>query len=126
MFGVDAMRKIELDVLDVITIQKSIPKDWHEVATEADRRDVKRARVTIALDADVVKFFKAMGSGYQPRMNRVLRAFMHMRLAKLIEGPDTTDYILKPEVVMKEARENWRGWGEMEAMMDEALADYEG
>lgn len=50
-----------------------------------------------------------LGPGYQPRMNRVLRAFMHMRLAKLIDGPDTTDYILRPEEVMRdtEAKPRW-------------------
>lgn len=65
-----------------------IPSDWHEVWRDEDRRPERRTRVTLALDSDVVRFFKAMGSGYQPRINRVLRAFMHDRLAGLVAGPE--------------------------------------
>ncbi len=65
-----------------------IPDGWHEIWRERDRRDEKRVRVTLQLDADVVRFFRSMGKGYQPRMNRVLRAFMHDRLAGLVAGPE--------------------------------------
>ncbi len=65
-----------------------IPDGWHDIWRERDRRDEKRQRVTLALDADVVRFFRSMGKGYQPRMNRVLRAFMHDRLAGLVAGPE--------------------------------------
>ncbi len=66
----------------------TIPEGWHDIWREKDRRDEKRVRVTLALDADVVRFFKGLGAGYQPRMNRVLRAFMHDRLAGLVAGPE--------------------------------------
>ncbi|MBS8226777.1 BrnA antitoxin family protein [Vannielia litorea] len=99
-YGVDALRMIEHDIHDRLWDLKSCPREWHDIWQEHDRRDPKRTRVTIALDADVVKFFKALGQGYQPRINRVLRAFMHMRLAKVIDGPDVNDYILRPEEVM--------------------------
>lgn len=65
-----------------------IPDGWHDIWREKDRRSDKRTRVTLALDADVVRFFRSMGKGYQPRMNRVLRAFMHDRLAGLVAGPE--------------------------------------
>ena len=99
-YGVDALRMIEHDIHDSLWDIRGCPAEWHEIWQQEDRRDPKRQRVTIALDADVVKFFKALGQGYQPRMNRVLRAFMHMRLAKVIEGPDVNDYILRPEQVV--------------------------
>jgi uncharacterized protein (DUF4415 family) len=35
--------------------------------------------VTIRLDADVVDWFKQYGSGYQTRINRVLRAYMEAK-----------------------------------------------
>jgi hypothetical protein len=82
--------------------------------------------MTTRLDADVVKFFKAMGEGYQPRMNRVLRAFMHYRLAGIIDGPDTTDYVLRLEG-LDQTREKRPGWGsiqKMEAELDEKRARY--
>jgi uncharacterized protein (DUF4415 family) len=35
-----------------------------------------RSKLTLKLDAEVVKFFRAMGLGYQARMNHALRAWM--------------------------------------------------
>ncbi|SDY49412.1 BrnA antitoxin family protein [Citreimonas salinaria] len=115
MYGVDAMEMVERDLLNVMWTHKGCPRDWHAIADDPDRRDGKRTRCTVAFDADVVRFFKAMGPGYQHRMNRVLRAFMHFRLAKVIEGPDTSDYIMRPEEVEKKARESRTQWGDTEA-----------
>lgn len=107
-YGIDALSMIEHDLHHRLSALTELSPEWHHIWEDKDRRDGKRTRVTAAFDADVVKFFKAMGPGYQHRMNRVLRAFMHMRLAKLIEGPDTTDYILMPEEVLKEGtRPTW-------------------
>lgn len=117
MFATDAMMKMEEEVLKVIIDQRRLPQEWHEIWHEQDRRDVKRMRVTARMDADVVRFFKAMGEGYQNRMNRVLRAYMHMRLAKMVEGPDTSDFVLRPDVVLKRARERTE-WGDMERLTD--------
>ncbi|MCO6381097.1 BrnA antitoxin family protein [Oceanicola sp. 502str15] len=97
MYGVDALRMIEHDIHDRLWDLRGCPPDWHDIWRDDDRRDPKRERVTLRLDSDVLKFFRAMGPGYQPRINRVLRAFMHMRLAKVIEGPDVNDYVLRPE-----------------------------
>jgi len=35
-----------------------------------------RAKLTLNLDAEVAKWFRAMGHGYQARMNHVLRNWM--------------------------------------------------
>jgi uncharacterized protein (DUF4415 family) len=35
-----------------------------------------KASITIRLDRDVIDWFKSQGSGYQTRMNAVLRLFM--------------------------------------------------
>lgn len=59
-------------------------------------------RLTIRLDADVVRFFKSMGPGYQPRINKVLRTFMHARLAKLIEGPACAWEVIEPRDTLDE------------------------
>ena len=72
-----------------------IPAEWHSIWRERDRRDAKKTRVSLTLDADVVRFFKAMGAGYQPRINRVLRAFMHDRLAGLVDGPEVDREAIK-------------------------------
>ncbi|KEJ88858.1 hypothetical protein DSW25_14535 [Sulfitobacter donghicola DSW-25 = KCTC 12864 = JCM 14565] len=54
-----------------------------------------KTRVTLRLEEDVVKFFRKMGPGYQQRMNDVLSAWMHGRLAGLIDGPDASDIDLE-------------------------------
>jgi len=125
-YAVDARRMIEYDLHSVAMKLRCMPRAWDEIWQDEDRRDPKRVPVTIRLDADVVKFFKAMGPGYQPRINRVLRAFMHYRLAGIIEGPDTTDYALNPERLDKtmEKRPEWGNTQQWEADIDERMARY--
>ncbi len=36
----------------------------------------KKALLSLRIDADVVEWFKSQGSGYQSRMNALLRAYM--------------------------------------------------
>ncbi|MDR3532435.1 MAG: BrnA antitoxin family protein [Rhodopila sp.] len=43
-----------------------------------DVREPKLA-VSLRLDADVLRFFRGFGSGYQTRINEVLKAFMQAR-----------------------------------------------
>lgn len=108
-YAVDAHRMLEYDLHSVVKKDQMLPAGWDDIWKDADRRDPKKVPVTIRLDADVVRFFKGMGEGYQPRINRVLRMFMHYRLAGIIEGPDTTDYVLRPETLRAEKgrRPNW-------------------
>lgn len=111
-YAVDAMEMVERDLLDQLWDRRGCPSEWHEICYDKDRRDARRTRCTVAFDADVVKFFKGLGPGYQGRMNRVLRAFMHYRLARVVDGPDTTDFILRPEEVEKIARRERTRWGD--------------
>jgi uncharacterized protein (DUF4415 family) len=74
----DAMRRFEWDMHDRIWMNQRIPQEWHQIA---GRREVAKERVTLRLDADVVKWFRSMGPGYGPRMNDVLQSFMHAKLA---------------------------------------------
>lgn len=107
-YGVDAMRMIEHDLHAQVMTWKSIPPEWHEIwKPDPETRGLTR-RCTMRLDADVVRFFKSFGTGYQARMNRVLRAYMHLRLAGIIDGPDTTDYVLNPGRMLADgARPVW-------------------
>lgn len=110
---VDAFRMVETDLHHRLLEMRTIPSDWHHIHERRRERHPKRARVTANFDADVVRFFKSLGPGYQWRMNEVLRAYMHGRLARIVEGPDTTDYILHPERIPAEP-EFWK-WGQSEA-----------
>lgn len=117
-FAVDAYKMFESDLISYVNEGRNLPRGWDEIWEEQDKRDPKRVKITISLDDDVLRFFKGLGPGYQPRMNRVLRAFMHFRLAKIIDGPDTTDYILKPEKVLEEFMLR-PDWGDTKRQMDE-------
>jgi uncharacterized protein (DUF4415 family) len=50
-----------------------VPRGAEAVPAAAPGR---RRKLTLRLDAEVVKFFRAMGLGYQARMNHALRSWM--------------------------------------------------
>lgn len=87
----DLMRQIEWDLHKEILDARRIPPAWHEIAKA--RGPSEKVRVTLRVEADVVRFFRKFGKGYQQRMNDVLAAWMHGRLAALIEGPDAQDIL---------------------------------
>ncbi|MEM9436080.1 MAG: BrnA antitoxin family protein [Pseudomonadota bacterium] len=92
MNSIEGLRQIEYDMVDALNRNETIPREWNDIWRGEDR-DTKRIRVTVSLDADVVRFFKALGPGYQPRMNRVLRSFMQARLAKIVDGPENEEMV---------------------------------
>lgn len=105
----DAMRRLEWDLHHRIEVTGRIPVEWHEIAREEPR--VGTERVSLRLDRDVVKFFRSMGLGYGPRINRVLRSYMHARLAGVIRGAETA-----PEFRVGVAEERPL-WGETARML---------
>jgi uncharacterized protein (DUF4415 family) len=86
-YMMDVMRRLEWDLHNTIELTGRIPEAWHEIATATPRS--ARQRVCIALEADVLKFFRSMGEGYGPRINDVLKSYMHARLAGVIRGAET-------------------------------------
>ena len=91
----DLMRQIEWDLHHEILDARRIPADWHDIARA--RGQAPKERLTLRVDGDVVRFFRRFGRGYQQRMNDVLAAWMHGRLATLINGPDTEDIFIQIE-----------------------------
>ena len=113
-----AMQRFEWDMHSPIAQAGRIPSAWRGIW---ERRTAKKQRVSLWVNADVVKFFRSLGPGYGPRMNDVLHAFMMARLAGLIQGED----------LHAEARENWMGKAkpqvyEVMAEMERAVAGSEG
>lgn len=108
----DAMRMLEYDSICEVAMQGKIPPAWHEIATDPDRRGANRVKVTFRVNNDVVRYFKAMGPGYQERMNKVLSAYVHGRLYRIVNGPDTTDFVLRPEKVARQVAAKRPEWGE--------------
>ncbi|MBC9246372.1 BrnA antitoxin family protein [Paracoccus sp. 11-3] len=91
----DAMRMLEWDLHQTVMTQMRIPDEWHEIAQ--DKGAAKKTRVTIRLDDEIVRFFRSMGPDWQPRVNRVLSVWVHARLAGLIRGAETMDYLKRRE-----------------------------
>ena len=96
----EAMRRLEWDLHHKIEATGRIPVEWHEIAQRAEPQPTER--VTLRLDRDVVKFFRSMGTGYGPRINDVLRSYMHARIAGVIRGADTMALFRAPEAVEEE------------------------
>jgi uncharacterized protein (DUF4415 family) len=53
--------------------------DWSKTVLVMPRR---KEAISIRLDDDVLSFFKSLGSGYQTRINAVLRHFMEQARSK--------------------------------------------
>jgi uncharacterized protein (DUF4415 family) len=71
--------------------RSAIPKEWYEIHKKVPVRP-RKTRVTAAYDADLVKWFRSLGHGYQARMNAVLRAYMLAVVSKEITGPGDYDW----------------------------------
>ncbi|MDQ2746501.1 MAG: BrnA antitoxin family protein [Acidobacteriota bacterium] len=76
---VDAMTDEEIDFSDN-------PKVAREMFTRAVPRNKQPSKVngqeSLALDRDILEFFKAQGRDYQTQINQLLRAYMEARQTK--------------------------------------------
>lgn len=71
--------------------ERMIPKDWKTLDKTAPTRP-RKTRITAAFDADVARWYRGLGEGYQARMNAVLRAYMHAVISKEIERKGDRDW----------------------------------
>ena len=69
---------------DEAFIREQVPEAWHTLEADVDVEEPK-VKVTLYLDSSVAKVFRAMGAGYQGRINRVLAMWVHMRAAGLLD-----------------------------------------
>ena len=72
---VDALTDADIDTSDIP------PLDDNFFANAELRMPEPKKVITIRLDADVLDWFKSQGSGYQTRMNAVLRMYMERQTA---------------------------------------------
>ncbi len=86
-YMMDVMRRLEWDLHHRIEDTGRIPPEWHEIAQARPR--AAKVKVNLLLEEDVVKFFRSMGPGYGPRINDVLKSYVHARLAGVIRGAET-------------------------------------
>ena len=72
-------------------------------------------------EADAPTFFRCLSEGYGPRMNAVLAGFMHARLAGVLEGAETMDYLRRRDSEGLNGPKP--GWGDTQKPMDEIDPD---
>ncbi|WP_282875770.1 BrnA antitoxin family protein [Pseudomonas peli] len=70
----DWERLAKLDDQDIDT--SDIPELAEDFFLRAELRVPVKQAVTIRLDADVLEWFKGQGTGYQTRINQLLRHYM--------------------------------------------------
>lgn len=69
----------------VYDLRKEVPSAWATLEQDIDVEEPK-VKITLRLDASVAKFFRAMGSGYQARINRVLATYAQLKIAEVLEN----------------------------------------
>ncbi len=112
-----------------VRVQSVAPEAWATLEEDI-WCDEPKVKITLRIDASVAKFYRAMGPGYQARMNRVLASFAQMRigeverearsLRELLDayGPEVSDrlrqsWIEVPDVVKEGLGEEavfWDRW----------------
>jgi uncharacterized protein (DUF4415 family) len=87
--------------LMVSWVDKSVPDDWSGLDTWAPVEPHK-LRITVRLDADMVRWFKKLGPGYGARMNLVLRLYWKALQAGLVHGYENDDVLprIRAQAVM--------------------------
>ena len=85
------LHELEIWVRNMRLKDALIPKEWREIEEKVPVRP-RKTKVTARLDADLVKWFRGMGEGYQGRMNAVLRTFMLALVSKEILSRGDKDW----------------------------------
>lgn len=62
-----------------------LDEEWFESASVINPSSEKE-QISIRIDKDVLRFFRAQGRGYQSRINKVLRAFVTTKQVASVRG----------------------------------------
>lgn len=65
-----------------LRVQERVPEAWATVEEDLDCAEDK-VKVTLRLDASVARLFRAMGKGYQARINHILATYAQMRMGEV-------------------------------------------
>jgi uncharacterized protein (DUF4415 family) len=63
-------------------LELAVPDAWAMLEADVPCRE-RKEKVTLYLDASVAKFFRAMGPGYQARINRLLTLYAQAKIAEV-------------------------------------------
>jgi hypothetical protein len=86
--ALDRLGKRSLDLVDtpiwVYDLRDEVPAAWATLEQDVDVEEPK-VKITLRLDESVAKYYRAMGKGYQERINRVLATYAQMKIARVME-----------------------------------------
>jgi uncharacterized protein (DUF4415 family) len=71
----EALRNRDDSEIDYSDIPPTTAEDWKNATRGALYRPIKQ-QITVRVDADVIAWLRQQGSGYQSRMNSILREAM--------------------------------------------------
>lgn len=115
----EGLRRLEEALHGAQAGRDAVPEAWHDIAQAVGPG--RKEKVTLWVEADVLRFFRSLGKGHTVRMAEVLATFMHARLAGVVKGPEDTDYSERmrtpEEEAMKAEREE--KWDRMEERLAE-------
>jgi uncharacterized protein (DUF4415 family) len=77
---VDALRDEEIDLTD--NPEVSLEQFAKAIVRRGLLPAPPKEQVTLRLDADVLKWFRSQGKGYQTKINALLRAYMEARRSR--------------------------------------------
>ena len=83
----DAMADADIDFSDVPEIT---PEMFAKGVVRRGLKPITKRQLTLRLDSDVVEWFRGQGSGYQTKMNALLRAYMEEHLKVIGTRSKTT------------------------------------
>ena len=103
--------RADADDLPLARLREEVPEAWHMIEADIDCYEPK-VKVSLYLDQSVAKMFRAMGKGYQLRINRILNTWLALKMAGLME--EDTALANRRGRVLAEEQETGRrpGWGE--------------
>lgn len=61
-------------------IREAVPDAWHRLEQDCVVQE-RKEKVTLYLDQSVARFYRAMGKGYQGRINTLLATWAQMKIA---------------------------------------------
>ena len=89
---VETLEATQIELAILRRTRNIVPDGWQDLDRTAPCTPPKE-RMTIRLDAEVLKWYRGLGFGYQNRMNAVLKAYMHSIVSKHIRHGDDFDWL---------------------------------
>ena len=70
-----------------LELRDKVPLAWHTLEHDLDVEEPK-VKITLRLDESVAKYYRAMGSGYQARISRILGLWPNMKIGEVLRMED--------------------------------------